>query len=62
MSSLDKQETNILMDSPTTVVKFQCIDWIPGIQRADLFINLCLIISSYVLFDIIAQISKVLGC
>ena len=61
MSSLDKQETNILMVKKPTVVKFQCMDWIPGIQKLILFIHLCLIVLFYVLFDIIAQISKSSG-
>ena len=61
MSSLDKQETNILMVKKPTVVKFQCMDCIPGIQKLILFIHLCLIVLFYVLFDIIAQISKSSG-
>lgn len=61
MSSLDKQKTNILMVKKPTVVKFQCTRLDPWDSETDLFINLCLIISSYVLFDIIAQISKSSG-
>lgn len=45
-----------------TVVKFQCMDLDLWDSETDLFIYLCLIVLFYVLFDIIAQISKSSGC